>query len=220
MLDVWLATADTIAPHVLDEEEQARASRFLCPRAAATYRAAHTLARRVLSHYHREVAPSAWRFGTNTWGKPAVTGPLPAGFFNLSHSGDLVAIAVAESEVGVDVERVRPMAHLDDVARHVFHPNELRWLARQPGTLPAFFRLWTLKEALLKAAGTGFSHPAKLLCWHDLDAPRPFAAFGGRAWTGATRAIDEQAILSVVVPAGLGAERRRPRLLRPRTLQG
>jgi 4'-phosphopantetheinyl transferase len=215
MVDVWFAHAHAVAPHALDDDEQARASRFLCPRAAATYRAAHTLARRVLSHYRPEVAPAAWRFGANTWGKPVVVPPLSAPGFNLSHSGDLLAIAVAGAEVGVDVERLRPMAHLDEVARHVFHPRELRWLARQPQALPAFFRLWTLKEALLKAAGTGFSHPAKLLCWQELDAPRPIAAFGGRAWVGATRAIDDDgAILSVAVPSGPGVEAHPPMLLR------
>jgi phosphopantetheinyl transferase len=213
MIDIWFSSTRAIAPHALDEEERARAGRFLCGRAAATYRSAHTLARRVLSHYRPEVAPQAWRFAANAWGKPAVAAPAPGPSFNLSHSDDRIAIAVADVDIGVDIERLRPMPHLEDVARHVFHPHELRWLAGQPQALPAFFRLWTLKEALLKAAGTGFSHPAKRLCWHGLETPRPIAAFGGRAWVGATRAVDETTLLSVAVPSS-GALHG-ARLLRP-----
>ena len=201
MIDVWCSPGLAIAPHALGDDELARADRFLCARTAATYRAAHTLMRRVLSHYRPACAPADWRFTTNPWGKPAAAAPMPAPAFNLSHSGDCIAIAVSDCEVGVDIEHVRPMPQFDEVARYVFHPDELRWRARQPDPLRAFFRLWTLKEALLKATGTGFSHPPRELSWHALDAPWSTAEFEGRTWLGATRAIDG-AILSVAVPLG------------------
>ncbi len=202
MLDVWYALATAIAPQALDAAEQARARRFLCAQAETTHRAAHALKRRVLSHYRPDVDPAAWRFRENRWGKPAVAMPPAALVFNLSHSGDTVAVIVADgdAEIGVDIERLRPLPHADDVATHVFHPDELRWLARQRDMLPAFFRLWTLKESLLKAVGTGFSHPARQICWHMLDTPSPQAEFGGRIWHGATRVIDG-AILSIAVPS-------------------
>jgi phosphopantetheinyl transferase len=213
MIDLWCAPGHAIVPHALGADEQARAERFLCARTARTYRAAHTLKRRVLSHYRPEVAPADWRFDANAWGKPVVAAPLPGPAFNLSHSGDRIAIAVSDEEIGVDVECLRPLPHADDVARHVFHARELAWLARQPRPLHAFFRLWTLKEALLKAAGTGFSHPPKLLVWEELDAPWATATFAGRTWLGATRLLEEAALLSVALPMGSDVDA--TRLLRP-----
>jgi phosphopantetheinyl transferase len=209
MIDVWClldhvaGTHGPQAPHALDAAERARAARFVCPRSAATYRAAHALKRRVLSHYRPEVAPADWRFETNAWGKPAVSAPGLAAMphFNLSHSGDAIALAVSDADIGVDIEGLRPLRNADGLARHVLHPRELAWLDAQPARLPAFFRLWTLKEALLKAAGTGFSHPARELAWQGLDAPWATADFAGRTWLGATRAIDALTILAIAAPA-------------------
>jgi phosphopantetheinyl transferase len=218
MIDVWCTFSPAGVPDVLDDEERARAGRFLCPRTAATYRAAHAWKRQVLSHYRPEFAPSQWRFVANAWGKPAVAVPGAALPFNLSHSGACVALAVAgdpvdgEVALGVDVEVPRPMPHLQEIAAHVFHPAERRWLAAQGDTLPAFFRLWTLKEALLKAAGTGFSHPARALCWEGLGASWAVATFAGRRWRGATRWVDG-AIVSLALP--LDGDPPAPRLLRP-----
>lgn len=130
-----------------------RAPPALFARAAATYRAAHTLKRRVPSHCRADVDPSSWRFSANRWGKPTAIASTAAPAFNLSHGGDCIAIALSDSEIGVDIERLRPLPHADEVPRHVFHPDELRWLARQPHALGAFFRLWTSKESPLKAAG-------------------------------------------------------------------
>ena len=79
--------------------------------------------------------------------------------FNVSHSGKHGLIAVADrGMVGVDVEEriVRP--HIDGIATLVFGPNELAELAAASGGTRTclFYTLWTLKEALIKAVGTGF----------------------------------------------------------------
>jgi phosphopantetheinyl transferase len=214
MLDVWYALGHAHAPHALGDAEQARAGRFLCARTAATYRAAHSLKRHVLSHYRPDVDPARWCFAANPWGKPAVIAPADVPGFNLSHSGDCIAIGVADTDIGVDIERLRPMPHADEVARHVFHPEELHWLAHQPDALRAFFRLWTLKESLLKAVGTGFSVPPRQICWRMLATAWPIAEFGGRTWRGATRAIDA-AILSVALPLASDVDGARLLRLRP-----
>lgn len=90
----------------------------------------------------------------------------PAISFNLSHSGDLAVVAVATGvEIGIDIERLRPVKHLDDLARRYFHPNELRRVLSQDGTprLEMFFRCWTRKEAVLKAIGTGVQYPLETI---------------------------------------------------------
>jgi len=219
MIDVWCLRDPAVTRHVLDDAERARADRFLCARSAATYRAAHTLKRRILSHYRPDVAPTDWHFDANAWGKPAVAAPTEVPAFNLTHSGEAIAVAVADAEVGIDIERVRPLTHVDEVARHVFHPQELAWLADQPELMPAFFKLWTLKEALLKAAGTGFSHPARQLAWQGLDDAWPMAEFGGRTWVGATRALDDGTLLSVAVPSGQDIQAARLLSLPSRSLE-
>jgi len=75
--------------------------------------------------------------------------------FNLSHSGDVTLIAVArDSEVGVDVERIRPVIEMRTIAR--------RWLGRDDiAGEQEFFRAWTRHEAMVKALGVGLSGAAE-----------------------------------------------------------
>ena len=89
-------------------------------------------------------------------GKPALrTGEIE---FNVSHSHELVAIALADAAVGIDIERVRPMgAEAMSIARAHFSPAEIDRLAAAPDGDDAFFAIWTAKEAVVKAAGGGLS---------------------------------------------------------------
>lgn len=79
-------------------------------------------------------------------------------YFNLSHSGDQVVIAVsAVNEVGCDVERLKPMGDMDAVSRRFFSADEQQALsAVEPADrINAFYHAWTLKEALIKTTGEG-----------------------------------------------------------------
>lgn len=87
-------------------------------------------------HFHR---------GQN--GKPLCGLPL---HFNCSHSGDYVACAVSTHEIGVDLERVRPVRTR---LLRTLTPEEAAWLRAQPDRDLAFFRLWTMKESWLKCHG-------------------------------------------------------------------
>lgn len=82
--------------------------------------------------------------------------------FNVSRSGGLGLLAVVPGvEVGVDVERVRPFPELERVASRFFSPGEVGRLRRLPPSLrvDAFYRVWTRKEAFLKARGEGLTRP-------------------------------------------------------------
>ena len=101
-------------------------------------------------------------FGASHLGKPyaVVEGrPVPIGF-NVSHGSahGLIAFA-AEGRLGVDVEERSPARDLDGLISSVMGPCERAELALARGTqrLQLFYLLWTVKEALIKALGTGLS---------------------------------------------------------------
>lgn len=98
------------------------------------------------------------------YGKPFF--PAFAGFhFNLSHSGTQVLCAVADTEVGCDIELRGE--YKDKLAKRFFHPDEYAALCALPtaeAQAALFFRLWTLKESFLKATGRGLSLPLNEFC--------------------------------------------------------
>jgi 4'-phosphopantetheinyl transferase len=78
--------------------------------------------------------------------------------FNLSHTQGAALIGVAAGrELGIDIERLRPMEDLEAMARSVMSHEELeQWTTIHPADQElAFYRLWTRKEAYLKAIGLG-----------------------------------------------------------------
>jgi 4'-phosphopantetheinyl transferase len=73
--------------------------------------------------------------------------------FSLSHSGHWVACAISSSAVlGLDVEIIDATRDLAGIAEAAFQPAEAAWLGSRPDAerVAAFYRLWTLKEALFK----------------------------------------------------------------------
>jgi 4'-phosphopantetheinyl transferase len=80
--------------------------------------------------------------------------------FNLSHSGGALLVGVSrEQPLGVDLEMSRRSRRVLDLAQRYFHPTEVAALAALPEARqqPAFLRLWSCKEALLKAQGRGIA---------------------------------------------------------------
>ena len=101
-------------------------------------------------------------FGEGEHGKPfALVDAIPAQIsFNVSHSGNHGLIAVAPGgQLGVDVEEPTTRRDFDRLIEAAFGPNEQSdlKLERARGEFQLFFRLWTVKEALIKALGTGLS---------------------------------------------------------------
>ncbi len=149
---------------LLTEDETARMQRFHFERDRLRFLVTRALVRSVLSRY-APGAPAHWRFENNAYGKPALVAPsgLEAAIsFNISHTAEMVVMAVSQScELGVDVEHVLRRAAPLDVAEHYFSDAEVAALQALPAAAqPArFFALWTLKEAYIKACGMGLSIP-------------------------------------------------------------
>jgi len=161
---IWFARLDTdpaligVFEATLSPRERERAGRFIFDRHKIRYIFAQGVLRDVLSRA-TGLSPASLAFTLNDFGKPCLQNSL---HFNLSHSEDLVAIGVVEQrEIGVDVEFIRPMANLKDIAASVYTPGELASLMQASGAERErlFFRYWTRKESYIKAIGKGLSIP-------------------------------------------------------------
>lgn len=167
-IHVWTVTlalgGEALAQHrgLLSDEEKARADRFLLPRVCERFTVARAILRRLLAMYV-DSDPAALRFGYAAHGKPYLA--HPSGLcFNLSHTEDTAVIAIAsQREIGIDIEATRREVDVLGVARRVFSPDEIARLTTlaPEERLGAFFRLWTRKEAYIKARGDGFGYPTR-----------------------------------------------------------
>jgi len=159
-LDVPARCVQALSP-LLSPDETTRAERFLLEVVRSRFIVSHGATRRILSRYlHTE--PEAIRFTTSARGKPAVvaTDLSPPIRFSLSHSEDVALCAVArDRELGVDVERLRPVAPWRHIADRTFAQDEIQALRAvdEERAGEAFLRCWTRKEAYSKARGEGIT---------------------------------------------------------------
>jgi 4'-phosphopantetheinyl transferase len=140
---------------LLSSDECARAERFAFARDRRRYVIGRAQLRRVLGSY-LDMAPAEIVFEYGTYGKPGIRGSAVR--FNLSHSRDLMCVALAtEREVGCDIEAMRTDIDVIALAKHAFDDETVsRILSAPPAArVPEFYELWTRTEALLKARGEG-----------------------------------------------------------------
>ncbi len=163
----------------LSTEERARAQAFRQPGDGARYRATRALVRGVLAGLTGQPAAQL-DFVQRAHGRPALQ-PGPDGLdFNASRSHGLLALVVTSgASCGVDVEDVTRKADVLGVAR-AFAPEERAWLQGQSPEEARrhFFRLWTLKEATLKALGTGLSVSLGACAFQLATGESPRVRFG------------------------------------------
>jgi len=177
----------------LPADERQRSARFRVASARHRFVLARTLLRRRLGDA-LNVDPTALVFANGERGKPHMVIPDLARppHFNLSHSGDVVVLAVAPTEVGVDVESMREVANAERLARRFFSPAEHEIVHGVDVTERdrAFLRIWTQKEAYLKATGLGVGMPLREVETEPDPAKRPrlLAVAGDRdeaaRWSG------------------------------------
>jgi 4'-phosphopantetheinyl transferase len=89
-------------------------------------------------------------------GKPFLSDQSLPIRFNVSHSGGIAGCAISfVTDVGLDIEQLRPKPDLLQLASRFFHPSEFDWIASLPvsGQLREFYRTWVRKEACIKAVG-------------------------------------------------------------------
>jgi 4'-phosphopantetheinyl transferase len=143
----------------LSGEERARAARLRTTELRLRFVVAHGALRAILSRYLETPAASI-RLETTSAGKPFVCDSHIG--FNLSHSDGVALCAVTlDAQIGVDVERIRPVPDADAIVRRYFAAGEARayTVMPPPDRTPAFFSIWTRKEAFVKAIGDGLQCP-------------------------------------------------------------
>lgn len=166
LVDVWtintaIAPASTLRFLSRAEYERANAVRNGDRRQEMV--ATRGALRMLLSHYLK-VPPNSLAFRTGPHGKPELLDTPPRLRFNVSHTRALSLIAVAwDCEVGVDVEWIDPRRQADVIARRCFARRDTVALTALPEAerLAGFFRLWSAKEAAVKAVGLGLHMPLK-----------------------------------------------------------
>ncbi|MFF0312972.1 4'-phosphopantetheinyl transferase family protein [Streptosporangium sp. NPDC004379] len=151
----------------LSEGERERARAFARAADRRRYVVAHAALRSVLGGVCG-VPAARLAFSPDASGRPRLDlgGGRPAPDFNLSHSDEWALIAVAPGgwRVGVDVERVRDDLDPLAMADRLYRPEEAARLRADPGAaLAGYFRLWTAKEAFVKATGGGLAQLGDVL---------------------------------------------------------
>ena len=103
--------------------------------------------------------------------KPYITSPPSDIQFNISHSGDCVLIAFALDELGIDVEKINPQFNFVHLLEDHFSAGEKSFITEAADPVSAFYYLWTRKEALIKAWGTGLHDNLKQVLVLPADSP-------------------------------------------------
>jgi 4'-phosphopantetheinyl transferase len=191
-IEVWSADLDRLEKAIparadwLSAEEHERLqrqqnaiqrNRHLTARAWLRERLAHKLG----------LEPLAVSLRTGEFGKPELAfDPAPLRF-NLSHTAaEVVAAFSADGEVGIDLEHVQSEMVTRETAALFLSADELARVFALEGEerVVEFFRRWTLKEAVLKAAGTGLhADPREIVLVPLADDGGWRTEFGGRRWT-------------------------------------
>lgn len=185
---VWHAETDVFGTaerqrafeRLLDHGERSRLGRLRREGDRRAYLVAHALLRSALSAVV-PIDPVLWRFRLGSHGKPEIQEPEEyRGLrFCLSHTRGRVACAVALGrDVGVDVEYSASVRSIAELVDHCLSPREAAALNALPARAQRarFFALWTLKEAYLKARGTGLTLPPAALSF-DLGGGHPSVEF-------------------------------------------
>lgn len=164
---VWRAHLGKSSPELqqtLSSTEWVRAGRFHFARDRERFVSARGVLRTILGRYLAQ-SPAELSFVPGVHGKPTLERSASTLRFNLSHSDDLLLLAVSHArEVGVDVELMREDVPFETLADHYFEPEDAWQLRLLPPHEKAvhFYTKWTGTEAQLKASGLGLTEGTRV----------------------------------------------------------
>jgi len=166
-IHVWpvqLVAPDTVVERcfvLLSSDERARAERFVFEHHRCAYVLSRGILRALLGRYI-SLQPADIHFSYGSKGKPHLCEFASQIRFNCSRSDGMALYAMTRHcDVGIDIEKIRPLQGMEQIALNFFCPEETReLLSLTPAERQeAFFRCWSRKEAYIKAVGDGLSIP-------------------------------------------------------------
>lgn len=146
----------------LSEEEKARANRFYFEKDQKANIFSRGILRSILSHY-TGIAPNTLHLKNTLHGKPFIDPSQNPDqlCFNLSHTHQHILYAFTKgSEIGIDIEYIKSDLDYQSMAKRFFSAYEYQTLMATPvdQQRALFYKLWTCKEAYIKAIGLSLSH--------------------------------------------------------------
>lgn len=139
---------------LLNYDELARANRYHHDRDRSRFITSRGALRLLLSKYLKK-EPGDIEFAVSPDKKPFLKYPFNSLYYNTSHSESYALIAIAHSEVGIDVEKIDTSFGWEEILHSNFGKDEISWVEKSETPKDSFYLLWTRKEALAKATGKG-----------------------------------------------------------------
>ncbi len=187
--------ADQLAEYrvLLSGAERKQQNNFHYKKDQRSYLVAHALVRKVLSMYV-DKPPQDWLFSSGTHGKPRISeSPEAADLrFNLTHTSDLCACVITRGlRCGIDAEHTVRQNKLLPIAKRMFAEAELTSLQHlsEAEFRQNFFYYWTLREAYVKARGTGLGGSSKAFHFTIGEADAENRRNADIVYTSAKRAV-------------------------------
>ncbi|MNK02953.1 4'-phosphopantetheinyl transferase sfp [compost metagenome] len=174
---------------VLSIQELKKSKRFIKKLDGERYAIGKYLLRIILS-YFTGISPASLKFNTIANKKPAIEGIE----FNVSHSGNLIVIAIGPQMIGADVEFINKNFDYELILPNCFNQNEQTFIHNYDNRLLNFYTLWTRKEAILKASGEGLADD---LC--DLDSLSNYTTRKNNVFDISSHIIDNEYIMSLAM---------------------
>jgi 4'-phosphopantetheinyl transferase len=124
--------------------------------------------------------------------------PVNGNYWTLSHTIDYVAAAVAPYPIGIDIERIGPFTSA--LQAKVAGPDE--WEIAADADERTFCRIWTAKEAVLKAVGKGLAGLSRCKVTEIVDENQTRIEYGSEKWIVSHYYGASDHVASITAPAG------------------
>ncbi|MVN22466.1 4'-phosphopantetheinyl transferase family protein [Mucilaginibacter arboris] len=201
---VWKASVSQLKPHLqnlqalLSVPETEKALRYKQENDRNQHVLSKAVLRILLSRY-TGIDPKEIRFKADQNKKPCLENAFSGQLhFNVSHSGNCILVAIADTPVGIDVEKINASFTYQNMLNFSFNQEEADFIENSAHPIQSFYQLWTRKECLLKATGKGLVDDLTAIPGLDGIHPNPETIIqSAENWEITSFKVDENHVGSV-----------------------